>query len=73
MFSVILYMLRQTVDNRAPLLLFPSFSPSYCDVSEARSYFASTILIFVGATGNQTLAGEAKLHKMLCEFWDPLK
>jgi hypothetical protein len=27
MFSVILYMLRQTVDNRAPLLLFPSFSP----------------------------------------------
>jgi hypothetical protein len=27
MFSVILYMLRQTVDSRAPLLLFPSFSP----------------------------------------------
>jgi hypothetical protein len=27
MFSVILYMLRQTVDNRAPLLLFPYFSP----------------------------------------------
>jgi hypothetical protein len=27
MFSVILYMLRQTVDNRAPPLLFPSFFP----------------------------------------------
>jgi hypothetical protein len=27
MFSVILYMLRQTVEDRAPLLLFPSFSP----------------------------------------------
>jgi hypothetical protein len=27
MFSVILYMLRQTVDNRAPPLPFPSFSP----------------------------------------------
>jgi hypothetical protein len=27
MFSVILYMLRHTVDNRARLLLFPSFSP----------------------------------------------
>jgi hypothetical protein len=26
MFSVILYMLRQTVDNRAPLLLFPVLS-----------------------------------------------
>jgi hypothetical protein len=49
------------------------FSPSYCDASQARSYFTSTILVFVGATGNQTLAGEAKLRKMLCEFWDPLK
>jgi hypothetical protein len=38
-------MLRQTVDNRAPLLLFPSFSPSYCDVSYALSYFAFTIVI----------------------------
>jgi hypothetical protein len=27
MLSVILYMLRQTADNRVPLLLFPSFSP----------------------------------------------
>jgi hypothetical protein len=27
MFSVILYMLRQTVDNRAPTLPCPSFSP----------------------------------------------
>jgi hypothetical protein len=27
MFSVILYMLRQTVGHRAPLLLFPSFFP----------------------------------------------
>jgi hypothetical protein len=27
MFSVIPYMLRQTLNNRAPLLLFPSFSP----------------------------------------------
>jgi hypothetical protein len=43
MFSVILYMLRQTGDNRAPLLLFPSFSPSYCEVSYALSYFASTV------------------------------
>jgi hypothetical protein len=39
MFSVILYMLRQTADNRAPLLLVPSFFPSYCDVSQALSYF----------------------------------
>jgi hypothetical protein len=36
-------MLRQTVDNRAPLLLFASFFPSYCDVSLALSYFVSTI------------------------------
>jgi hypothetical protein len=42
MFSVILYMLRQTLRHRASPLPFP-FSPSYCDVSEARSYFASTI------------------------------
>jgi hypothetical protein len=27
MSSVIIYMLRQTVDNRAPPLLFPTFSP----------------------------------------------
>jgi hypothetical protein len=27
MFSVILYMLRETVDHLAPLLLFPSFPP----------------------------------------------
>jgi hypothetical protein len=43
MFSVILYTLRQTVDNRAPLLLLPSFFPSYCDVSYALSYFAYII------------------------------
>jgi hypothetical protein len=43
MFSVILYTLRQTVGHRAPLWLFPSFFPSYCDVSQALSYFASTI------------------------------
>jgi hypothetical protein len=43
MFSVILYMLRQTVGRRALPLLFPSFFSSYCDVSQARSYFASTI------------------------------
>jgi hypothetical protein len=43
MFSVIPYMLRQTDDNRAPLLLFPYIFPSYCDVSRALSYFASTI------------------------------
>jgi hypothetical protein len=45
MFSVILHVLRQTVGHRASPLLFPSFSPSYCDVSEAISYFASTILL----------------------------
>jgi hypothetical protein len=33
----------QTVGRRALPLPFPSFFPSYCDVSEARSYFASTI------------------------------
>jgi hypothetical protein len=43
MFSVILYMLRQTVGSRVPPLLFPSFFPSYCDISQALSYFASTI------------------------------
>jgi hypothetical protein len=43
MFLVILYMLRQTVGHRAPPLPFPSFLPSYCDVSQALSYFASTI------------------------------
>jgi hypothetical protein len=43
MFSVILYMLRQTLGRRAPLLPFPSLFPSYCDVSEARSYFASIV------------------------------
>jgi hypothetical protein len=48
MFSVMLYMLRQTIDNRAPPLLFPSFLPSYCDVSEARSYFASSIKVKCG-------------------------
>jgi hypothetical protein len=36
-------MLRQTVRRRASPLYFPYFSPSYCDVSQARSYFASTI------------------------------
>jgi hypothetical protein len=39
------YMLRQTVGHRAHPLLFPSFSPSYCEVSQARSYFASAIMI----------------------------
>jgi len=43
MFSVILYMLRQILRRRAsPLALSIIFSP-YCDVSQARSYFASTI------------------------------
>jgi hypothetical protein len=44
MFSVILYMLRQTVGHCAPLLPFPSVFSSYCDVSETRCYFASTII-----------------------------
>jgi hypothetical protein len=35
-------MLRQTLGHRAPLP-FPSFSLYYCDVSQALSYFASTI------------------------------
>jgi hypothetical protein len=43
MFSVILYTLRQTLRRRAAPFPFPSFFPSYCDVSQARSYFASTI------------------------------
>jgi hypothetical protein len=43
MFSVILYMLRQTLGHRAPPLPFLSFFPAYCDVSQALSYFASTI------------------------------
>jgi hypothetical protein len=43
MFSVILYMLRQTFGRRASPLPFPSFFSSSSDVSEARSYFASTI------------------------------
>jgi hypothetical protein len=42
MFSVVLYMLKQTADNGARILLFPPFLPSYCDVSQARSYFAFT-------------------------------
>jgi hypothetical protein len=42
MFSVILYMLRQNLRRRAFLLPFPSIFPSYCDVSQAPSYFAST-------------------------------
>jgi hypothetical protein len=41
MFSVILYILRQTFRSRASPL--PSVYPSYCDVSQARSHFASTI------------------------------
>jgi hypothetical protein len=42
MFSVILYMLRQTVGNRAPPLLFPSFSPLTVTFPRL-CYFASTI------------------------------
>jgi hypothetical protein len=38
-------MLRQILRHRASPLPFPSFFPSYCDVSEARSYFASSIRI----------------------------
>jgi hypothetical protein len=38
MFSVILYMLRQTVDNRAPPCSFHP-PPPYCDVSEALKLF----------------------------------
>jgi hypothetical protein len=36
-------MLRQTVRHLASPLPFPCFSQSYCDVSQVRSYFASTI------------------------------
>jgi hypothetical protein len=36
-------MLRQTLRHRASPLPFPYFFPSYCDVSEARSYFMSTV------------------------------
>jgi hypothetical protein len=42
-FSVILYMLRQTLRHRAFPLPFPSFLPSYCDVFQARSYSASAM------------------------------
>jgi hypothetical protein len=34
----------QTVGHRAPPLFFLSFFPSYCDVSQALSYFVSTIV-----------------------------
>jgi hypothetical protein len=44
MFSVILYMLRQTSPSCFHLVL-SIFFPSYCDVSEARRYFASTIQV----------------------------
>jgi hypothetical protein len=46
MFSAILYMLKQTLRGRASPLPFPSFFPSYCDVSQARSYFSSTMLMY---------------------------
>jgi hypothetical protein len=39
-------MLRQTVGRRASPLPFSFFFPSYCDVSEARSYFASTVSLY---------------------------
>jgi hypothetical protein len=38
-------MLRQTLRHRAPPLPFPSSFRSYCDVSQALSYFASAINI----------------------------
>jgi hypothetical protein len=50
MFSVILYMLRQTPRRRASPLPFPSFFPFYCDVSQARSYLAPTIYIVTRET-----------------------
>jgi hypothetical protein len=42
MFSVILYMLRQTLCRLASPCPFYRPFPSYCDVSQARIYFAST-------------------------------
>jgi hypothetical protein len=43
-------MLRQTFRRRASPLTFLSFSHSYCDVSEVRCYFASTIRLILSAT-----------------------
>jgi hypothetical protein len=51
MFLVIINMPRQALRRRASPLTLLSFPHSYCDVSEARSYFASsTRRLFLSAT-----------------------
>jgi hypothetical protein len=43
-FAVTLHMLRQTLFSLAPPRPFHLHFPSYCDVAQAQSYFASTVL-----------------------------
>jgi hypothetical protein len=45
MFSVTIYMLRQTLCRLASPYPFHLPFTSYCDVAQARSYFVSTVLV----------------------------
>jgi hypothetical protein len=71
MFSVILYMFRQTLRRRVSPLPFPSFSPSYCDVSQARSYFASTVLeLVLSVSVSEDIISAT--HQQTCYIRSPL-
>jgi hypothetical protein len=52
-----LYILGQSVSHRAPPLSLSIFSPSYCDVSQALSYFAPTIRCCNGDDSHVTAQG----------------